>query len=287
MPVDPKGRSPAVAHAGEFLFKEGELVFGPVPASLLIEKLERGELPPETPVAREGAEFAPMGEVSVFMEHAALAAARRRVEEQARAEANARRSRRVIKLAIAGAVAVGVICLAVVGVIAAIRAGVFDTESQELAEIRIQASPTLVAVAPAGGRDEELEYLGDDAPAASRASRRSAAPAAPAGARGADGPAVQRNYDSAEIQAIVRNNQQRLFPCIREEASRNPSFRGDLPFSFTVGNEGRVVRLWIDRHGYEKGPLHACMEAQLAQWKFPRFQGERPSVSLSFRVGGG
>lgn len=286
MPVVPKSRSSAAPPVGEFLFKEGDLVFGPVPASLLVEKLERGELPPETPVAREGAAFAPMGEVSVFMEHAALAAARRRVEEQARADASARRSRRIVKAAIAGAVAAGAAGLAVVGVIAAIRAGVFETESRELAEIRIQASPTLVAIAPAGGRDEEYEYLGDDAPAAGSARKRTAE-ALPARGREADGAAVERNYDSAGIQAIVRSNQQRLFPCIREEAARNPSFRGDLPFSFTVGNEGRVVRLWIDRHGYEKGPLHACMEAQLAQWKFPRFQGERPSVSLSFRVGGG
>ncbi|HWV39668.1 MAG TPA: AgmX/PglI C-terminal domain-containing protein [Vulgatibacter sp.] len=284
MSDEPSNRSSA-APAGEFLFKQGELVFGPVPASYLMEKLASGELPPDTLVAREGAAFAPMGEVTVFMEQAARASARRRVEAQARAEAKARRLRRALKLGAVIAVAVVTATGAVAGVTAAIRAGVFERSHEALADLPIQASPPLVAIAPGGG-DVELEYLGDDrrpgrAPAA-QAGRSAGRPRAERSERAGDG-----GYDSASIQAVVAANQHRLFPCIRAEAAKDPTFRGEVPFSFTVGNEGRVVKLWIDRRGHETGALHACMEAQLAKWKFPVFAGERPSVSLSFRVGGG
>ena len=284
MPAEPP--RPSSTPAGEFLFKQGELVFGPVPASWLVEKLASGELPPDTLVAREGAAFAPMGEVTVFMEHAARASARRRVESQARAAAKARTIRRALKLAAVAACAAMAAGGAIAGVIWAIRSGVFEHDQQELAELRILASPPLVAIAPARA-DDELEYLGDEPAAAGKAATQRRPVARKSDAKSDDGARVERNYDSAGIQAIVQANQQRLFPCIREEAARDPSFRGELPFTFTVGNAGKVVKLWIDRRGYESGPLHACMSAQLAQWKFPLFQGERPSVSLSFRVGGG
>lgn len=282
MPAEPPNRSHP-GPAGEFLFKQGDLVFGPVPASYLMEKLASGELPPDTHVAREGAAFAPMGEVTVFMEVAALAGARRRVEAQARADAKARRTRRALKLAAVTAFAVVAAGGAVAGVTAAIRAGIFERNHEALAELRILASPPLVAIAPGGGEDE-LEYLGEErSPGRTSApSRATAKVPAERRQRAGDG-----GYDSASIQAVVAANQQRLFPCIRAEAARDPTFRGELPFSFTVGNAGRVVKLWIDRRGYETGSLHSCMEAQLAKWSFPVFAGERPSVSLSFRVGGG
>jgi len=282
MPAEPPNRSHP-GPAGEFLFKQGDLVFGPVPASYLMEKLASGELPPDTLVAREGAAFAPMGEVTVFMEHAALAGARRRVEAQARADAKARRTRRTLKLAAVTAIAIVTAGGAVAGVTAAIRSGLFERDHEALAELRILASPPLVAIAPGGG-DDELEYLGDElAPGTAPAQRQATSKAPAARSR----PAGEGGYDSSSIQAVVAANQQRLFPCIRAEAAKDPTFRGELPFSFTVGNAGRVVKLWIDRRGYETGSLHACMEAQLAKWSFPVFAGERPSVSLSFRVGGG
>ncbi len=289
----PSPPSAGLEPTGEYLFKQGDLIFGPVPGTLLIEKLATGEIGAETLVAREGGAFAPIREVTVFMTHAAKASARRKVEEQQRIETKRRTRRRTLMLVlVALAASIGVAGAAIL-VVGAIRSGFFDRHYEELADIEILASPPLVALATASDpADDEIEYEEESRPTGGAAapSRRSAGKSRLAGAAAharADGLPAGAAYDPAAIQAVVRANQHRLYPCLKELASKDPTFRGNVPLSFTVGNQGRVVKLWIDRPGHASGPLFGCMEAQLAQWRFPSFPGERPSVSLSFRVGGG
>lgn len=290
--ADPELPSPSSENllAGEWLFKSGELVFGPIPGSVLMAKLESGELPPDTPVAREGGPFTPIGEVTVFVTVAAKASARQRVEAQLREDLRRLRRRRALKLgALVAATTLGV-GVAVGGVLWAVRAGLFDRSFDELAAIEILASPPLVAVKADGqGPVDELEYI-DDAPAAAAASPRRAQGSAAAAPRREPGrqtsPAAGGAFDQGAIQAVVQANQNSLHRCLREQVAREPAFRGEVPLSFTVGNRGRVVRVWVDRPGHGSGPLFDCIEAELGKWRFPIFDGERPSVSLSFRVGG-
>ncbi|AKU91744.1 AgmX/PglI C-terminal domain-containing protein [Vulgatibacter incomptus] len=279
----------------EWLFKQGDLVFGPIPEAMLVDKLERGDLPSDTLVAREGGAFSPMTETTVFMTHAAKASARTRVEAQAREEQRKRSRRRMARLAALLALGTVASVGAVAAVLWAARAHLFEKSYEELADLEIVASPPLVALRPDARSlgDEDLEYAEDEpaatggkaAPRPSKASR----PAGPAGSpmpAEKDGLAVESKYDRGAIHAVVAANQAKLFPCLKEQVAREPSFRGEVPFTFTVGNQGRVVKLWIDRAGYASGPLHDCMAEKLGQWSFPKFEGERPSVSLSFRVNG-
>ena len=108
-------------------------------------------------------------------------------------------------------------------------------------------------------------------------------PAAGAG-RAAEG-LVQSSWDGSQIQAVVAKEQRTLVPCIRADAERSRGWSGDIPLEFAIGNDGRVAQLWIDGPRKESPDLRSCLLAALSRWAFRPFPGERPVVSLSFRVG--
>jgi hypothetical protein len=83
----------------------------------------------------------------------------------------------------------------------------------------------------------------------------------------------------------VSRQQRTLAPCLRTEAEREPSFAGEVPLEFTIGNEGRVVRVVIPDPRRRQGALRDCFERVLSAWSFDRFPGQRPSVVLVFKVG--
>jgi len=117
---------------------------------------------------------------------------------------------------------------------------------------------------------------------------RPAAPAAP-GARPAGavegGDLVESRFDSGRIQAVVAARQRTLAHCLQEHAARDPGYQGEVPLEFTVGNEGRVVRVAVTDPRLRQGPLRDCFEKELSAWAFDAFPGQRPTVSLTFRVG--
>src|SRR5690606_7547282 len=100
-----------------------------------------------------------------------------------------------------------------------------------------------------------------------------------------DGLTTHARYDHGAIQAVLSKEQRSLYPCLQDQARNDPTFRGEVPLSFTIANDGRVGRIWIDRAGLHEGPLFTCFQQKMQAWRFPAFAGERPSISLSFRVG--
>ena len=100
-----------------------------------------------------------------------------------------------------------------------------------------------------------------------------------------NGVGLHRSYDMTAINATVHRVEATLVPCVKQEVQRS-GFHGSIPFEFVVKNDGHVGRLWIDNKDLRGSPLKACFEKTMARWKFKAFQGERPSVSLSFNVGG-
>jgi hypothetical protein len=99
------------------------------------------------------------------------------------------------------------------------------------------------------------------------------------------GQRVLAKYDGARIREVVARRQNSLAPCLREELARSPEFSGQIPIEFAVGNEGRMVALWIDEPRFKSGPLRDCLLAKLREWSFDVFPGERPVVSLAIKMG--
>ncbi len=277
--------APASGAGARWVFKQGRELYGPVPTEVLEAKLRSGELGPDTLVAREQGPFAPIGAVEPFVALAAEMAAevaRKRAEEE-------RRKKRGLLLG--GALLVFLGMGAATWFLALAREA--PLRHRELQAITIEALPMVVRAVEAPPDGEEDEWELPPAPAAPRRVAASAppapaktAPSAPAAARDPNALAIETHYDGAAIERVVARNRGRLLGCIRTQAESDATFRGELPLSFVVGNDGRVARLWVDRVGYRSGPLHDCLLAELRKWEFPRFEGQRPAISLRFRVGG-
>jgi hypothetical protein len=142
---------------------------------------------------------------------------------------------------------------------------------------RREAGDELVEVTLAGPDDER---------GGQRRGARRAAPAASSSSGAVDGgDLVLAQFDERKIQAVVGREQRTLAPCFRAEAARSPDFAGDVPIEFAIGNDGKVAQLWIDEPRFRQGALRDCLQGALAGWRFDPFPGQRPTVSLAFRIG--
>ncbi|HEX9052401.1 MAG TPA: AgmX/PglI C-terminal domain-containing protein [Anaeromyxobacter sp.] len=276
---------------GEWLFRRAGQVFGPVDSRGIAAMLYRGEIDAQTPLSTGDGSWRKLGEISIFLVHAKKAEAQVRVEREVTGARilRARRRRRKRALAVAGLVLL--VAGSVGGVLWFTRGqGKTSALLEDFgAGIRI-ASAARVGVSHRAAGDDLVEVtLAGPADAERGAQRRAAKHAVPAsaGAAGAveGGDIVLAQFDERKIQAVVGREQRTLAPCFRAEASRTPDFEGDVPIEFAIGNDGRVAALWIDEPRFKQGALRDCLQSALAGWRFDPFPGQRPTVSLAFRIG--
>ena len=278
---------------GEWLFRRGGEVFGPVDSRALAGLLYRGELDGGTPVSAGDGRWRPVAEVDLFRLHVRKAAAALRVEREVTGARQLRRRRRRGITAAVVALAVAVVAGAALAArLLASGVGAVSPLLEDFGEgIRV-ASSRIVAGGGRGADDVEVEL--SPAPAAEaapgprradRAPRPAARAASPPAAAAGEGELVAAQFDDGRIQAMVNREQRTLGPCFREEAVRTADFRGEVPLEFAIGNDGRVAALWIDEPRLREGPLHECLLRALAAWRFDPFPGQRPTVVLSFAVG--
>lgn len=280
----------------EWLFKDGGQIYGPVPEARLAELLLEGRLDGRTEVAGEDGAWRPLAQVPGFLVHLRKAEARARVEAEATGAARLERRRNALQ---GSALLVAIVLLvALVGGTAFFLATrrPWERKSALLADL---GDGIAISSARVGGGsraaalDDEIAVpdLRAPPPGGGAATPRprpatAAHPARPGRATGTaeGGDLVLAQYDPRRIQEVVAQRQASLAPCLREEARRSPEFSGDIPIEFAVGNDGRVAALWIDEPRFKSGPLRDCLLAHLREWSFDPFPGQRPVVSLSFRI---
>ncbi len=306
---------------GQWLFKQGDLLLGPVPFTALVEMLFAGELDANTPVRLHGSDepFKPVSQIPQFTVHLAKAQAKRRVEASASEKQKLERRGRNLKLAAAIILALGVLYPAWLG---ASWLAIHQPwrAKFELAEPTITDEIFELKLASAREADE-LAYPDARAPRArptepgkpkpptpaptpgqppaKPGTAVAAAPTKPAPgavasahpragtAQGDDDVQVVQQWDKDAIFAIVRSNKTSLHRCLKAESARQKEgWEARIPIEFTIGNDGRVSKLWIDNPDYkaESTELFVCMLGELKKWKFPSFQGEQPSVPLTFNI---
>src|SRR5690349_4581661 len=84
---------------GDWLFREGELVLGPVPAKQIVDKLYAGDLDGKSEVALMGtSQFRRVAEVDFFKLHLAKAEAKKRVDSLAQSQESSARKKRNVKI---------------------------------------------------------------------------------------------------------------------------------------------------------------------------------------------
>lgn len=277
----------------EWLFKDDGQVFGPITHDQLVDLVVQGRVGAATLVAGEDGRWRPLGSVSGFLVHLKKAEARVRVE----AEVTGSRKLARRRTALHGAAA----ALAFVILVGGAGAGAWLLATKRPWEKRSKllddfgdgiaiGSVRVGGGARAVASEDEIavpdvsslpQHEGPGRPVRKVAS--APHPARPGGAPGGD--LVLAQYDPARIQDVVARRQGSLAPCLREESRRSPEFSGEIPLEFAVGNDGKVVALWIDEPRFKSGPLRDCVLAKLREWTFDSFPGQRPVVSLVFRVG--
>jgi uncharacterized protein DUF4339 len=284
-------RETTSASAGrEWVFKSRGQVFGPVPEQRLAALVEAGEVAGDALVAGEDGAWRPVAEIPALLVHLRRAEARARVEAEVTATRRLARRRGALRGAALAGAALVLLGLAGGGAwwVAARRArssALLEDFGEGIAigEVRVGAPPAAA--------DEEVA-VPDLPPAAgpgASAHAKRAAPARSAAATGARGSAqggelVLAQYDPGRIQERVARQQGSLAPCLRDEARRSPEFTGEIPVSFAIGNDGRVAQLWVEDPRFKSGELRDCLQARLAAWSFEPFPGQRPVVSLAFRI---
>ena len=277
----------------EWLFKDQGQVFGPISQDQLVELVVQGRVDAATLVAAEDGAWRPLGTVPGFLVHLKKAEARARVEAEVTGSRKLARRRTALHSAAAALALVLLIGTAGGGAWFLATKRPWEKRSKLLDDfgdgiaigsVRVGGGPRAIA-----SEDEiavpDLSAPQRDAPGRPPRRTASAAHTARPGASAQGGDLVLAQYDPARIQAVVGRRQGSLAPCLREEAQRSPEFSGEIPLEFAVGNDGKVVALWIDEPRFKSGPLRDCVFAKLREWSFDPFPGQRPVVSLVFKIG--
>jgi hypothetical protein len=294
-----------------WLYRQGDLVLGPLTGHQLVEKLYTGGVTGETDVSATGPSgFRKLKELDAFKLHVAKAAAKQKVEAEVRA-AHARRMRQRLMVAAVAAVVLGALGL---GAWQIARYSSVYLPGVRGEELEIQVDPPIITVARSSVPEELFEYPGmpkqptapskppetpldppekvDKPEKVASASplpklERKTPAGRPSGKviTDSDGMMTEVNYDQAAINRVVKQSQSTLFRCFKEEAERRPGFSAKVPLEFTIGNDGRVAQLWVDHPQLKKGPLFDCLFGEMKKWPFKPYKGERATVNLSFTIG--
>jgi hypothetical protein len=297
---DPTATDPGAG--GEWIFKKGDQVFGPIPAKKLLDLLYKGEVDGNTPVAGEDGEYRPLSEVPFFVIHVKKAEAQVRVQREVTGVRQVEQRRNATRIA---ATAIGAVVVLVVAGVGANWLAVNKPwrPKSETALLEDFGDGIFIASAPRIGMGrhsatEEIEVVSTPvapSPGPGKPPKRPGGPGKPAGRdttptapsrppAGGDDLTVAQ-YDLGHIQAVIAREQRTLAPCLKSEARRSPDFVGEIPIEFAIGNDGKVSQLWIDQPRFKRGELHECLFKALRAWSFRSFPGGRPTVSLSFRIG--
>jgi hypothetical protein len=276
--------------SGDWLYRQGGLVLGPVSGPELVQRLYDGALDGQTEVALVGSHhFQPVAELEAFRLFLAKAQAKWRVDAMDRSvKERARRVRNVRLVVVAGLAAAGAVAAAA----GARYLAVHNPWRKEQSEPTISVDAPTIALARARRRDEDLVDYPLDRVGPNRTGH-----TAVSGTKGptrgvsqppdadADGLNTAPQFDRAAIMAVVAQKQRALYPCFADEARRAPGLSARIPVEFTIGNDGHVTKVWVDHAQYREGALPDCLLRELQKWPFRPYEGERANVGLSFTVG--
>jgi hypothetical protein len=278
---------------GDWLYRQGGLVLGPVSGQELVKRLYAGALDGQTEVTLVGGpQFRRVSDTDALRLFLAKAQAKWRVDAlDRRVRARARKVRNA-RLAV-------VVSVAAVGAGAAWAGArylaVHNPWRKDTGEPTISVEAPTITLARARRHDEDLvDYPLDRGTGATRPGKTAGVAGnhvLPARGLGqpsepdADGLNTATQFDRAAIMAVVAQKQRALYPCFAEEARRAPGLSARIPVEFTIGNDGHVTKVWVDNSQYQEGPLPDCLLRELQKWPFRPYEGERANVGLSFTVG--
>jgi hypothetical protein len=284
-----------------WLFREGDLILGPVPSQQIIDKLYSGELLPQSEVQLMGSgRFQKLSDVADFKVHVAKAEAKKRVDAHAHQHQSEQKKKLTRALAIAAGVLVTLgIVVAVLGSYLAVHTPNGKT-AEELAWGDITIDAPTISKAKRTVDDELVDYqgsplkkppVGNTNPNTAIANRPPNGNNPPKNPNNTTKPPIGNSdpdgmqmgeVDEAGINAVVARNKSSLIPCIKTVAK--PGVYLKIPIEFSIAEAGKVSKVWVDNPDLKDSGLQECLLKELQKWPFkPGHSGN--SVNLSFNVG--
>ena len=305
------------ATKGDWLFKQDDLVLGPVTSIVLVDKLKKGELGGDTPIARDGAAFRPMKVVRLFREAWQAAEEEKRFAAEQRAHQSAvsrtRFLRVVVVLLLIAVPAAG----AAFGARSLMIARPWDDRAawiarvppmvdlpQKPAEVKTTTTPATVVAAgdPVAEEDDE-----DEKPGVVRDPNRPKRPkkvpgtatttttttaATTAAATTTPEPEPARNtaglpgeLTNAQAVAPLKEIQSDLKGCFKAEMDSNADMPGAVVLSYTITEDGKAINVDLDARELRGRPVVGCVQKAMGTVRWPKFNGERKNVSVPFKLG--
>lgn len=287
----------------QWLFREGDLILGPVASQQIIDKLFAHELHGHSEVQLMGSGvFQKLADVPEFKVHVAKAEAKKRVDAHAHEHKTAQQKKlqQALLIGAASLVTLGLI-VGVIGNSLAKRSLTGKTaEEMAWGEITVEA-PT-ISKARRRDEDELVDYQGSGKRPPAGATQTPTAVATaklpggitrppagpnpgtskpPMGSADPDGMSMGE-VDEAGINSVVAKNKSTLIPCIKTVAK--PGVFLKIPIEFSIAEAGKVSKVWVDNPELKDSGLQECLLKELQKWPFkPTHAGN--SVNLSFNVG--
>lgn len=280
--------------ADQWLYRNADLILGPVPAAQIIEKIYSHELDGKSEVQVMGSgQFRRLVEIEAFRVHLAKADVKKKVDRLADASAKDRARKRNITIAIA-AVIIAVIAGGVIAVGQYLAVHTPGKGAEDLYADMITVDAPTVTRARAGGNEELVDYPGNVpgqpkpknpelAQNTPRPPPRPKAPGEPKPKPGEEDPdgMSMGQVDQEGINAVVKSHQKALFPCLAKAAKPGQMIK--VPIEFTVAS-GKVSKVWIDNPDLKNDAnLSECLMNELRKWPFK--EAQNASVGLSFNIG--
>jgi len=278
-----------------WLFREGDLILGPVPSQQIIDKLYAGELLPQSEVQQLGTgRFQKVSEIADFKVHVAKAEAKKRVDAHAHEHHSEQKKKLTRALAIGAGVLVTLgIIVAVLGSYLAVHTPTGKT-AEELAWGDITIDAPTISKAKRRVDDELVDYQGTvkkpptgTSPTAIANKNPTGTTKPPTGTKPPQGSAdpdgmSMGDVDEAGINAVVARNKSSLIPCIKTVAK--PGVYLKIPIEFSIAEAGKVSKVWVDNPELKDSGLQECLLKELQKWPFKSAHSGN-SVNLSFNVG--
>lgn len=278
----------------QWLFREGDLILGPVPSQEIIDRLFRHELHGHSEVQLMGSGvFQRVADVPEFKVHVAKAEAKKRVD------AHEHEHHSTVKKKVQRAVAIGSAVLVTIGLIVGVignslaKRTLTGQSAEELAWGDITVDAPTISKAKRRDDDEFVDYQGTvkkpptgTTAVATRPPTGSTKPPTgttkpPMGNSDPDGMSMGE-VDEAGINAVVAKNKSSLIPCIKTVAK--PGVYLKIPIEFSIAEAGKVSKVWVDNPDLKDSGLQECLLKELQKWPFKNAHSGN-SVNLSFNVG--
>lgn len=274
-----------------WLFRDGDLILGPVPAQQIIDRLYAGDLLPQSEVQLMGSgRFQKVIEIPEFKLHVAKAEAKKRVDGHEREHHSEQKKKTTRGLAIGVGVLVtlGLIVAAIGSYLAVHPLNGKSAEELAWGDITIDA-PT-ISKAKRSNSDEFVDYQGSGKKPPSGTAAIARPPSGskpptgtkpPLGNSDPDGMSMGE-VDEAGINQVVSKNKASLIPCIKTVAK--PGVFLKIPIEFSIAEAGKVSKVWVDNSDLKGSGLEECLLKELQKWPFKAAHSGN-SVNLSFNVG--